>query len=209
MPVAEPAAMTTSQQNTFRVYHRVFPSVFVLAAALCVASPARAEDNFLTVSPWPNVNNPPRMYLTLGLGGAATIGPGGMLSGTVAGEHFQFTARVAGAAEFTILEPAGTSVREYGFMAGYGQSTGVAHFYAVAGLGMISVDRRGREIPHSGDWSWTDYERVKEDTFSVPIQVGVDFGRSIVGGGLAIMANLNPSQSYVGLLLTLNLGKLR
>jgi hypothetical protein len=132
-----------------------------------------------------------------------------MLSGTVAGEHFQFTARVAGATEFTILEPAGTSVREYGFMAGYGQTTGVAHVYAVAGLGMVSVDRRGREIPRSGEWSWTDYERVKENTFGVPIQVGVDFGRTIASGGLAVMANLNPSCSYAGLLLTLNLGKLR
>jgi hypothetical protein len=181
---------------------------------MCSAGFATAGDNFLTGSPLPTVNNLPRVYLTLASGVAPDLGVAGMAELTVGGEHLQVSGRVGGATGISIFGPPPTSVGELGVLVGYGQSLGLAHFYAATGMGMVSVDRRGREIPASNsgdDWGWhtVEYERVKENTFNIPIQVGVDFGRRIAAGGLVLVANLNPSASYVGLLLTVSLGKMR
>lgn len=202
----------TSRHPSHRSYRRIFSSVFVLVASICTASSAKAEDNFLTESARPTVNNLPRLYLTLASGVAPDIGLAGMAGVTVGGEHLQVTGRVGGASGISIMGPPPTSVGEIGLMVGYGQSLGIAHFYAAAGMGVISVDRRGREIPYDpydGHWHTVEYERVKETTFNIPMQVGVDLGRRVASGGLALVANLNSSASYVGFLVTVNLGKLR
>ena len=177
---------------------------------MCIANSAMAQDGFLTGSATPTVNNLPRLYLTLASGVAPSIGVAGMAALTVGGEHLQVSGRVGGATGISIFGPPPTSVGELGLLVGYGQNLGSAHFYASAGMGIISVDRRGREIPYSGDgWHTTEYERVQETTFNIPVQVGVDFGRRVVAGGVAMVANLNSSASYVGLLLTVSLGKMR
>ena len=200
--------MLLNQHPSPRAYPRILLAFLALAAALCFDRAARAGDDLSTESATATVNNLPSLYLSLGLGGAVGIGPAGMASLTVAGEHLQVTGRIDGASTF--FGSNDTKVSEYGLMAGYGQSSGPAHVYAVAGLGMVNVERRGREIPSSGEWSsGPDYERVKETKISIPIQVGFDFGRSGVAGGFAILANLNSSESYVQLLLTVNIGKLR
>jgi hypothetical protein len=201
----------TSRPHSHRVYHRVLPSLFVLAA-MGVASPAIAEDSFLTESARPTVNYPPRLYLTLASGVAPDIGLAGMAGLTVGGEHLQVTGRIGMAGGISIMGPPATSVGELGLMVGYGQTLGLAHFYAAGGMGVISVDRRGREIPYDpydGHWHTVEYERIKETTFNIPIQVGVDLGRRVASGGLALVASLNSSASYVGFLVTVNLGKLR
>jgi hypothetical protein len=143
-------------------------------------------------------------------GVAPSVGLSGMLSLTAGGEHFQVTARAGGARQLSILGPPDKEAGEVGLLVGYGQSLGVAHFYAAAGMGTITVERRGREIPYTGEgWHVVEYERISQTAFNIPAQVGVDFGRRIVAGGLALVGNLNSAESYVGVLLTVSLGKLR
>lgn len=210
MPVAKPAAMTARHPPSSRVYLRILASVFLLAAALCVCGPARAADSFLTESAAPTVNKLPRLYLTLASGVAPNVGLTGVAEVTAGGEHLQVTGRIGGASGISILGPPPTSAGELGLLVGYGESLGYAHFYAAAGMGMVMVDRRGREIPYFGSgWHTVEYERVQETTFNIPIQVGVDFGRRVAACGFAIAANLNSSMSYVGLLFTVSLGKMR
>jgi hypothetical protein len=202
--------MTISKHPRRPAFPRMFWPLLVLLAVPCLGRPARAQASISTESPTATVKNLPSLYVTGGLGFASGIGPALLAEATIGGEHAQVTARFSKASEFTLFAP-GTEATEIGLMAGYGQNLGLARFYAMAGFGFVSVDRRGSEIPHDGDaiLVFPEYERVSETMPCVPIQVGVDLGRRIVSGGLALTANLNSSQAYVGLLLTVNLGKLR
>jgi hypothetical protein len=209
MPVAKARAMTISKHPRRPALARIFSPLLVLLAVPCLGRPAMAQANISTESPISTVKNLPSAYVTAGLGFASGIGPALLAEATVAGEHVQVTGRFSKASEFTIGTP-GTQAAEFGVMAGYGQKFGLARFYAMAGFGFVSIERRGREIPYNGDgWHSVEYERLSETVPCVPLQVGVDLGRHIVGGDLALTANLNSSQAYVGLLLTVNLGKLR
>jgi hypothetical protein len=208
-PVAKAGAMTISKHPWRPAFPRIFWP-FLALAAICISHPARAQANLSTESPMPTVKNLPSLYVTGGLGYASGIGPALLAEATIGGEHVQVTARFSKASEFTLFAP-GTEATEFGVMAGYGQNFSLARFYAVAGFGVVSIDRRGREIPHDGDaiLVFPEYERVSDTMPCVPIQVGFDLGRRVVSGGLALTANLNSSAAYVGVLLTVNLGKLR
>ena len=72
--------------------------------------------------------------------------------------------------------------------------TGAAHWSAAAGLAFVQVDISGREL---------------RNTVGVPISLQGSLDSPNVGIGMAGFANLNPAESYAGLLVTLRAGRLR
>jgi hypothetical protein len=79
----------------------------------------------------------------------------------------------------------------------YGRaSTGVgaARWSAAAGLSFVQVDISGRRL---------------RNTVGLPISLQGSLDSPNVGIGMAGFANLNPAESYAGLLVTLRAGRLR
>jgi hypothetical protein len=202
--------MTNGNRRSHRAEWRISLSIIGFLAVVCLGTTARAGDNSSTDSAAPGVNLSPSLYLTLGVGGVSGVGPAAMAALTGGGETFHVTARFCAAEEFAILSPAYNTATDYGLMAGGGKRLGVTRFHASAGVGITTITSRGREIPYSGDgWHWTEYETVTKTAPSIPLQFGVDFGGRYASGGLALVANLNETRSYVGMMFTLGLGKLR
>lgn len=79
----------------------------------------------------------------------------------------------------------------------YGRaSTGsrAARWTAAAGLSFVQVDISGRRL---------------RNTVGLPISLQGSLDSPYVGIGMAGFANLNPAESYAGLVLTLRVGRLR
>ena len=202
--------MTNGNHPSLPAKRRILSSIIGFLAVVCLGTPARADDGSLTESATPSVNVPPRVYLTLAVGGISGVGPAGLAAFTVGGDSLQVTARASRASELNLLGSAYNTMTEYGLMFGGGKTVGVTRFYTTAGVGTITMTHRGREIPYDGDgWHTVEYETVTQSAFNVPLQVGLDFGARAVSAGVAFVANLNTVSSYAGLLFTLNLGSLR
>jgi hypothetical protein len=206
------AAMTMSRSSAHRLRRQICSSFVAVMTMVGFAGAVSAADNLSTDGSVSSVRDLPRFYLTVGAGPGFGPRYGNTVMGalTVGSERFQVSGRMSRATEFVVLGPAGTNVNEYGLMAGIGRRKGPAHLYAAAGLGAVDVDRRGRELPSSGDgWQVVQYERVKKTVVNVPVQVGADFDLHYIAGGLALMANLNSAASQFCALLTVSLGKMR
>ncbi|MDF2697222.1 MAG: hypothetical protein K0S65_5605 [Labilithrix sp.] len=170
-----------------RAAERLRLSAYV--ALVLTASAAAAVD--LAAQPLPGVE---RFWLAVGVGG-------GILEESGAAFSVDF-ARQRDARLLALHATAVLAGYEFSHIAGeigvlYGRAStgsGAARWNAAAGLSFVQVDISGREL---------------RNTVGLPISVQGSLDAPHVGIGMAGFANLNPAEPYVGLLLTLRVGRLR
>jgi len=132
------------------------------------------------------------------------------LAGSVELRHLQVTARMEVSSEFELFEPPPVQVEDYSLMAGWVGHDGGASFYAVAGLGVAEITRRGRQEDNGDAFViFPTYEMRHSEALNIPVQVGVTADASWIGIGAALVANLNADCWSAGLVVTGRLGKMR
>jgi hypothetical protein len=162
---------------------------------------------------------PVRGYLTAGLG-VGSLGLVAMGSANVEIGSLLLSARVSAMSE--IFGPGLSTPQEmtaYSLLAGYAIHRGSFGFYTAAGLGLANSLQRGKLLSSGstastgdgvfGSFDFPEYEMSRSLSVNVPLQVSGTVDLLVVGLGLAVVADLNPGLSSVGIVLTGRLGKLR
>jgi len=143
------------------------------------------------------------IYLSVGVGGAPSLGAIATGSLFVDVASFVVAARTSKAPVLTILGVPDVSIQDYSALVGKVWRNPYARFYVTAGLGMATVVRRQDPTP-----GWTP-QIERDHVVNLPLEVGASGDGAFAGLGLAVIGNLNRVQSDVGVVLTVSLGKLR
>jgi hypothetical protein len=175
-------------------------TLVVSLAVLAVVAPSRARAQ---------APDTPGAYISAGLG-AGGEGVAGLASlGFRRGDRV-ITARVAITDELNILGPSPSQSRsDVSVLVGrivpgrYGFAT------ASAGLGLVHTVSRGQYLRSDPGFLGSVYERRSETTAGVALSVKAVLSTRYAGIGLEGFGNLNPKASFVGLAMTLDVGKLR
>jgi len=173
----------------------------VTLAVLAVVGPSRA---------WAQAPDDPGTYISAGLG-AGGAGLAGLASlGTRHGNRV-ITVRVAKTDELNILGPLPSESRsDVSVLIGriapgrYGFAT------ASAGVGVVHSVKRGEYLRSDpGFLGAVYYQRLSDTTVGVALSAKAVLSTHHAGFGLEGFGNINPKASFVGLALTLDVGKLR
>jgi hypothetical protein len=92
-----------------------------------------------------------------------------------------------------------------------GQRTNLTFVKVSAGLGWVSGHRRGRHLGTEYSWFFGPHEVYEDVRFGTPgIALDIETGftpLSIFGVGVSLIGNLNAESSYIGVLFSIQLGK--
>ena len=176
-------------------------TLVVSFAVLAVVAPSRARAQ---------APDTPGAYISAGLG-AGGEGLAGLASLGYRHGNRVVTLRVATTDELNILGPLPSQSRsDVSVLVGrivpgrYGFAT------ASAGLGLVHTVRRGQYLRSDPGFLWPVYhERLSETTAGLALSAKAVLSTRYAGIGLEGFGNLNPKASFVGLAMTLDVGKLR
>ena len=149
------------------------------------------------------------VFVTGGLG-AGSVGLGGTASLNIVHGKTLCAFRVASLEEFNIFGPSpNLSATDFGVMIGRASRSRHGLSYAAAGVGLVHSVTRGRLV-QPGVWFFgPEYERIERTTVGIPVELGAIAHVGVIGIGVSLFGDINPAQSFVGLALTVPLGKLR
>jgi hypothetical protein len=150
-------------------------------------------------------------YVSAGLG-AGGEGLAGLVSLGYREDDRLITVRVAKTEELNIFGPSPSQSRSdasvlYGLiMPGRGGFTAVS-----AGLGVVHSVSRGEYVRSTGAGFFgpVEHERISRTTVGLALSGKAVLSTRHAGVGLEAFGNVNPKASFVGLALTLDVGKLR
>lgn len=161
--------------------------------------------------------SPPKgLWIDLGLG-TGTLGAGGHVQLSARNNRSLFTLRFAGTEETNLLGPS-TSAADVGFL--YGRTADLEADWALAsmslGVGIVRSESQ-REVQSSdgcGATVWcfgsdSSYRSDTETTIGLPVSARFGAHLPFAGLGVQIFGNLNPNQSFAGLVVSVQLGAMR
>jgi hypothetical protein len=117
----------------------------------------------------------------------------------------QVAARFSRTTEFKLFGEPGTGLDEYSLLAGFVRRFGPGRLFADAGIGLVQATRLV-----SAEYSAQNgmvYQMASTTTANLPLEVGISADSHFIGGGLAIVANLNSAAAFVGIFLFTDVGK--
>ena len=119
--------------------------------------------------------------------------------------------RILAVSEFNILAGGNESSINIGALIGKHHSTKFFKASYLAGLGITTGQERGKKIGTTGGWlSFNRYEMNNFTSISIPIEVNLVLKpMKFIGIGLTLFGDINAKRSSYGLLLKLEVGKLR
>jgi hypothetical protein len=118
----------------------------------------------------------------------------------------QVAARFSRTTEFKLSsEPPGTGLDEYSLLAGFVRRFGPGRLFADAGIGLVQATRLVSAV-YSAQNGMV-YQMASTTTANLPLEVGISADSHFIGGGLAIVANLNSAAAFVGVFFFLDVGK--
>lgn len=190
------------------MFHRVLgwaAGFLVLAMAI----PALADDQSSPPGAGESGEYSTRAYLTLAPG-LSTVGLMGLAGVTVEAWSYQLSGRASLAEEFSLGVSPGEEFKEYALLAGKVWRQGVRSIHVGAGIASTDTIRRGKYLRDSdGMYGGKEYEKLRGHSLGVPMEIGVSWDARRIGGGVALVGNLNSDLNLIGIVGTLRLGKLR
>ena len=147
--------------------------------------------------------SPPKgLWIDLGLG-TGTLGAGGHVQLSARSNRSLFTLRFAGTEETNLLGPS-TSAADVGFL--YGRTADLEDDWALASMSLgVGIVRSAS--PQEGN----GLSGRSNETFTLGIPLSARLGAQLpfAGLGVQIFGNLNPKQSFAGLVVSVQLGAMR
>jgi hypothetical protein len=149
------------------------------------------------------------VFASFGLG-QGSRGIAGVLSLNVDRGRRAYILRVASTSEFTFFGRAPDEENDdYAFLVGRRGGTGSHHYSAAVGLGVVRTIRRGAEL-RPPDWFFGGrYERLEHYAPGITVDLAAGLNAHGIGVGLDVFGDVNEGASFVGLALTIQVGKLR
>lgn len=177
--------------------------------ALAVAIPALANDQSSPAGAGGSGEYSTRLYLTLAPG-LSTVGLMGLAGVTVEAWSYQLSGRASVAAELALGVSPGEEFKEYALLAGKVWRKETRSIHVGAGIASTNTIRRGKYLHDSdGMYGGKVYEELRGHSLGVPIEVGVSWDTCCLGGGVALVGNLNSHLNLIGIVGTVRLGRLR
>jgi hypothetical protein len=151
----------------------------------------------------------PRIFVTLAPG-VSSLELLAMASLTIEISTLQLSVRALTADGLSFRTSPTEGVDEYAVLLGKAWHRKVATLYAQGGLGRASTLRRGKflyteDVGFMGDV----YEGLPGKTWAFAFEAGIDWSARFAGIGVALVCDVNPQLSMVGLALTLRAGMTR
>jgi hypothetical protein len=184
----------------------LFAGLVLLQAGPVFASSETGSDEPSTPDETEPDETSPRVYVTLGLGGA-TFGIAGMLGLSFESGPLLISTRVGSASPLDgggwVADTSGgpdSAITDYSALVGWSwHRPGYAlRAYAEAGVGMAKIERRQD--------SSSSHQMSTDKVVNLPLQVGAAEDWRHFGFGLAVIGNVNTVLSDVGAVITLRLG---
>jgi hypothetical protein len=180
-----------------------------IAVLLAAAAPARAADQSSPPDADETGESSTRVYLTLGPG-LSTVGVTGLASLTVEASSYQLSARGSGAVEIALGVSPGEKIEERALLVGKVWRRRPLSVHVALGMAATDTVRRGAYLHDSdGMYGGEVYEERRGHSLGIPLEIGVSWDSCCVGGGVALVGNLNPDLTLIGIVGTFRLGKLR
>lgn len=165
-----------------------------LAGLLAVGSPPAQAQN--------------RVFATAGLG-AGSPGVAWNLSLHVSRGRWMSLVRASASEEFQILGPSPVeSVRDVAVLLGFASSSEKSLSYVTLGVGTVRSVRRGKLLSE-GFLFGPHHERIEESSIGIPFEIGALRRGSHAGFGVKLFGELSGAGGFVGVALTVGVGKLR
>lgn len=145
-------------------------------------------------------------------GGLGAGGPGiaGTLSLNVVRGETAYGLRTAGVSEFEIFGPSPSeSATDFALLIGRASRSRHGLSYAMAGLGVVHSIRRGRMTQPAIWFVGPQHERIQRTTLGLPFEAGAILHAGVIGLGVSLFGDFNPAQSFLGVALNVQLGKMR
>jgi hypothetical protein len=143
-------------------------------------------------------------------GGPSTIGLAGLASVTFEAWSYQLSARAGGAVEIALGVSPGEKIDERALLLGRVWRRRPLSVHIAAGIAMTDTVHRGIYLHDSdGMYGGKVYEELRGKSLGFPFEVGVSWDSCCIGGGVALIGNVNPDLALIGVVGTLRLGKLR
>ena len=152
---------------------------------------------------------PTVVFTSLG-SGFGTQGLGGVASLNVGRGPLVYVLRASTTTEFEIFGPSpDQSDTDYSVLVGKRSGHGRTFSSIAAGIGLVRSVRRGALLAPPGWFFGGAYERLDRVTVGLPLDFKATANLPGIGIGVNVFANLNTRASFVGVALTVQLGKLR
>jgi len=168
--------------------------VAIMAGFLALTAPVRAGD---------------LVFVNAG-GGAGSLGVAGIASLNVVHDKWTYGMRVSAVDEFAIFGPSPSkSDTDFAMLFGRASRGTRGLHWASVGVAHVNTVGRGRLLSSGWLFGGGTYERLERHTIGLPIDVASMWTFKYGGVGVRAFGNINSANSFAGLALAFQVGKLR